>query len=646
MRIVLDIETDSLTPSKIHIAVGRNIDTGNVHVFKTFDKSFHDFLAQCSLIVGHNILNFDLPVLNRLASAKLDYGKCIDTLVLSRLIDTLRDKHSLEAWGQELGCPKLHSDITDWSVITPEMEARCISDTEINLLLFRRFEKYLSSPRWKQAIETEHFIAYICSILHTNGFAFNLKEALSLKELIDKELEGIDKELKVSFPLKVSFTREVMPRLTKFGTIAKNSIPKSLGPDLSPFTAEAPFSLITYQEFNPASAKQRVERLNAAGWKPVNKTKGHKDAEKLARTLNRLPRHHPTRASQIATVRARLKEYTVYGWMTDEENLKTLPDTADKGIQLLARRLLLASRSSTLKTWIDACGPDERIHGSFHGIGAWTQRMSHDHPNMGNIPKFDSKQPHKTPYSDRMRALWRSAPERYLVGVDAESIQLRVFGHYINDKEFINALVAGKKEDGTDPHSLNARALGRVCKSRDDAKTFIYAWLLGAGIAKVAAILGCSIEEAGEANDNFLAYYPGLKQLKEKEIPDDAARGYFAGLDGRLVRIWGDDVDSRKHFALAGYLQNGEAVIMKRSVQIWYPRLVREKVPFWFVNFVHDETQTETIRDMEVAKYVAAVQADAIRQVGDDLGLRCPMAGSVLSSYGKLAIGDTWMDTH
>jgi hypothetical protein len=143
-----------------------------------------------------------------------------------------------------------------------------------------------------------------------------------------------------------------------------------------------------------------------------------------------------------------------------------------------------------------------------------------------------------------------------------------------------------------------------------------------------------------------------LEYLKEEVIPYDAARGYFTGFDGRLVRIFGDDPGSRAHFTLAGYLQNGEAVIMKRAAQIWYPKLEKEKIPFWWVNFVHDEFQTETPDNLEVACYVAETQADAIRQVGVDLGLNCPMAGSVLSDHGTLingrkwAIGDNWLVTH
>lgn len=161
--------------------------------------------------------------------------------------------------------------------------------------------------------------------------------------------------------------------------------------------------------------------------------------------------------------------------------------------------------------------------------------------------------------------------------------------------------------------------------------------------------MGCSLAEAKEANDNFLNFYPGLKTLKEEVIPNDANAGWFKGVDGRLVRC-----DSQ-HLMLAGYLQNGESVVMKRATQVWHPRLTKEKVPFKLVDYVHDEWQTEVKGDIELAKYVAEIQADAIRQVGEDLNLNCPLAGSFMAEHGTYkipntdmyySIGSTWRDTH
>lgn len=655
-RFIVDVEADGLDPNIIHCAVAKDVDTGEVYVFRS-RSDFHRFSGGVRCWIGHNFLGYDIAALRKVWNVDIAWADCLDTLVLSRLFDaTLNDHkkpHSLEAWGHRLGVKKVGADITDWSIWTQEMEDRCKSDVEINYLLFHRFAKYLTSPRWKAAIETEHFIANFCQILSKNGFKFDLQKSTLLKSTIEEELKSIEEELKRCFPPKYSLVREVLPRLTKHGTIALNSVPKILGPDLSAYSADAPFSLIESIPFNAASHTQRLERLWEAGWKPEVKSKTHKDVAKAVQKLNRVRRPTPSQRAERTALEARLGVYGVSGlgltgWKsTDEENLATLPPDAPPQFKKLTRFLLLRNRVSTLNSWIEVYDHTTgRIHGGFNGIGAWTHRMSHAQPNMGNIPKYDAKQPEKTPYSDKMRSLWTSGRERYLVGVDAESIQLRIFGHYINDKDFINALVSGRKEDGSDPHSLNQKALGLVCRSRDDAKTFIYAWLLGAGIAKVAAILGCSREEAQEANDNFLEFYPGLKYLKDEVIPKDAFRGWFEGFDGRAVKIWGDEIDERRHFTLAGYLQNGESVIMKRATQLWYPRLVKEKIPIWPVNFVHDEWQVETVRDMEVAKYVAETVADSIRLVGLDLGLRCPFAGSVLNGHGKLAIGDDWLSTH
>jgi DNA polymerase-1 len=184
------------------------------------------------------------------------------------------------------------------------------------------------------------------------------------------------------------------------------------------------------------------------------------------------------------------------------------------------------------------------------------------------------------------------------------------------------------------------QALGPVCKDRDTAKTFIYAWLLGAGIAKVAQILNCKNNEAKEAVTSFLNRITGLKYLKEEVIPRDANRGYFIGLDGRAV------ICDSEHLMLAGYLQNGESVIMKRANVLWRNRLLKEKIPFKQVDFVHDEWQTEVPDDLELATYIAKIQADSIRQVGEDLKLNCPMAGSILNQHKQLAIGANWSITH
>jgi DNA polymerase-1 len=273
--------------------------------------------------------------------------------------------------------------------------------------------------------------------------------------------------------------------------------------------------------------------------------------------------------------------------------------------------------------------------------------MAHQNPNTANIPREFTEDGRVKLLGKEMRQLWTVPKKKLLVGVDAEGIQLRIFAHYINDPEFTEALVRGKKEDKSDPHSLNQRILGPVCKSRQAAKRFIYALLLGAGLGKLAEVLGCSLEQAEEALRRLLDRYQGFAYLKEKVIPGDARRGWFTGLDGRIVRIPGDTTGERRHLCMSGYLQNGEAICMKMACLKWHQQLQEEKIPFLFVNFVHDEWQTEVPNDMAIALHVAQVQAESLRLVGEELKLNCPLAGSYWNEDIKdYTIGTNWYATH
>lgn len=335
-----------------------------------------------------------------------------------------------------------------------------------------------------------------------------------------------------------------------------------------------------------------------------------------------------------------LDEYKHYGWKVNETNLKTLPPTAPKAAQDLAKWLTLEGRRSSLAEWI-GCVNDEdmRIHGKFWHIGAWTHRMSHSSPNQANIPSVFHGEPQtavefvKSKYDGQLRSLFMVPKGHYLVGCDAEGIQLRILAHYMKSQEYVDAICTGKKEDLTDIHNLNKKALGDVCKSRDVAKTFVYSFLLGAGVGKTAEVLSCTVPEAQRAVESFLRALPELARLKGLDIPRDVMRGYFTGLDGRKVEC------SSEHLMLSGYLQNGESVVMKRATVKWHARLTKEKIPFKLVDYVHDEWQTQVKGDRDMAEYVGQVQADAIREVGEDLGIFCPLAGSY-------DIGKDWLETH
>jgi hypothetical protein len=636
--VVFDIEGNGLRPDKIHLIVGLDPDTGEIFEFRNpgpNDVRVQQWWDSYDLHVGHNALSYDIPALVSVLGLTIDPRSVIDTLVVSRLVDFPRaEGHSLASYGEEFGVPKEGKDITDWSVLTEEMARRCHSDVAINSQVYMKYEKYIWSELWRDAMRTEHDVQWYMTEMKENGFAYDVEGAMALKVVIDAEIKGILDELQQYFPPRTVLVKTVEPKATKHGTIHRGAF-KGIT-DLTPYSVGSPFSVFEWQEFNPGSTKQRIDRLWDAGWQPTERTKGHREFLKEVRKTKQADPE-------------RLEYFRRYGWTTDEANLATLPDTAPEGIKKLTRWLLLAPRSRRLQEFLDSVQPDGRIHGTVTGLGAWTHRAAHAEPNTGNIPKFNDKRPETTPYSDKMRSHFiagkRDGRQTVLVGVDAESIQLRVLAHYMDDKEFIDAIVKGRKEDGTDPHSVNQRALGKdICRSRDDAKTFIYAWVLGAQAGKVSDILKSTKSEAEIAMQNFLDRYENLDHLKSRRVGEDAERGYFEGLDGRFVRIPGDDVGTRRHLCLAGYLQNGEKIVMAKAMRRWYPQLKLAAIPFWLVNWVHDEWQVETFP--EYAKVVASTMAASIAWAGESLGLKCPMAGSTLNSHGRLAIGDNWLETH
>jgi DNA polymerase-1 len=638
MRVVFDIEANGLeNPDKIWLVVCKDIDTNEYHIFRENDRErFESFAPKVERWIGHNILGYDLIHIDRIWNVSIDRSKCCDTLIVSKLIDYSREGHSIEQYGEEFGYPKIK--FTDFSRYSEDMETYCTRDVDICHRVFTKYAKHIDHPDWSMALALEHSFSGVINALERNGFHFNHERATKLLGRISNELGKLDEEILNAFPPREVLVREFIPKATKHGTISRTSVPRVLWDSIHLYEPGKTYRHTKLEDFNPSSHKQLIAVLHEAGWRPVNKTKTHIETE---RELNRLKygRREKTQLDIEAenAIVKKLELLKISGWKIDEDNLSTLPDTAPKPARLLAKRIMLESRRRTLTEWLSLLGPDGRIHGRFYGLGAWTHRMAHQHPNTANIPT-DAKL-----FGSEMRSLWQAPKNRLLVGVDAEGIQLRVFAHYIDDKEFTEALVNGKKEDKSDPHSLNQRILG--AKSRNHAKRFIFAYLLGGGIGKLSQILEVTEEEGRRGLDRLLERYAGLVKLKESIIPSDAKRAYFEGLDGRLVRIPGDTPGQRKHLCMSGYLQNGEAVIMKKACLKWHDKL--KDYDALLVNFVHDEWQTECPNNVEIAMQIAAMQADSLRQVGEELGLKCPLAGSYWNDDLKdYTIGTNWKVTH
>lgn len=650
MRIVLDIECNRLVkPDKIWVIVCYDIDKKEYHVFRLptdndeTAREFREFSQGCTLVIGHNICGYDLPILSDLLGVRFDIQQTLDTLIISKMADYPRKGHSVEDYGLEFGYEKIkHYDFSKYS---DDLETYCIRDVDITRRIYSKYDKFISNPDHADCIRLEHCFQLVVNQLHDDGFSFNTAKAEKLLERVTKELRDLDEKILDAFPPRLKLIREVTPKETKHGTISLNSIPKALRGDMHLFSAGSSFSYCSLTDFNPSSHTQIVRVLNEAGWVPVDKTETHKDVE---RELNKLKHTKRDEALDIRyqELYTKYNQLRIKGWKVNEANLETLPPSAPLAARLLAKRILLESRRRTLTEWLSLVSSESRIHGKFYGIGAWTHRMAHQQPNTANIPNSVKVSDGSTIlYGKELRSLWQAPKGRLLVGVDAEAIQLRVFAHLINDPELTNAIVNGKKSEGTDPHSLNKSYFGSYCKTRNAAKHSLYAMFFGGGPNKIAEIMSCTREQAEEAIASLTKKYPGLEKLHKEVIPKDAQRGYLIGLDGRPVRIPGDTVSARKHLWMSGSLQNGEKVIMAKATVRFSPQL--KEYNSFLVNLVHDEWQTETPNNMEIAIKVGQLQCEALEWAGRELKLNCPIAGSFWNDDDNdYTIATNWSKTH
>lgn len=289
---------------------------------------------------------------------------------------------------------------------------------------------------------------------------------------------------------------------------------------------------------------------------------------------------------------------------------------------LIRDYLLLQKRVAQIESWLQAVGKDGRVHGRVITNGTVTGRMSHSSPNMAQIPNSGSV------YGPECRECWVAEDGWVLVGCDASGLELRMLAHYMQDEEYVKAVTQGSAKDGTDVHTKNQKAAG--LQTRDQAKTFIYAFLYGAGPGKIGSIIGAGAKEGQKLIDRFLKSTPALSRLRAK-VATYAAKGFVPGLDGR--KIW---VRS-EHSALNSLLQGAGSICMKQALCIFYDKVSQNNWPVRFVANVHDEIQLET--KPEYVTIVGEAARQSIIEAGEHFKLRCPLDGEY--KHGK-----SWRDTH
>ena len=561
-KYILDIETDGLDATKIYCVVIQKVSEfsgvqevsfGIPEVF-TYGGAFgypslNDFRKRFlgihdTIFVGHNIISFDIPIINRLLRMDIQIEhQAEDTLLMSQIADPRREGgNSLKNWGKILNFPK--QEFTDFAGgLTEKMIEYCVQDVSVNAKVWMTLRNNKDIP--ENVLQMERHVRHIIDKQKDYGFCLDMPEAMIFYAFLEDSLNIVEKELQDIFE----------PTTIQMKTKTK-IIP-----------------------FNPGSRQQIGDRLiNKFGWEP--------------------------------------KEFTPTGQpKIDETILKAIGSTeALKMVDYLT----LQKRKAHVQSWIAAADEDNMVHGSVRTLGTVTGRMTHNNPNMAQVPSV------RAVYGDRCRSLWvpKDRVNNVLLGTDAEGLELRCLAHYMNDPEFTREVLDG------DIHTFNQNKAG--LDTRDQAKTFIYALIYGAGPAKIGQIVGGGSREGKTMIDTFMTSLPKLQTLKSK-VERAVQRGFITGLDGRRIPV------QFPHTGL-NYLLQGAGAIICKTWLVQIDRVIKQKriraVP---VANIHDEIQFEVNRK-DTDELTEATYA-SIRKTKTILGFNCDLNCSVV-------IGESWAETH
>lgn len=614
MRIVYDTESDGFVSSSTRLwCICLKTESGESRTFHDNNTLSRDgdiaegleLLRTATEIVCHNQLSHDLPLLKKLYNWEPNENVTItDTLVLSFVLNPDRKKpaaaptscgpHGLEGWGYRVGRGKVHHE--DWTVLSADMLRRCSEDVAINEIVYNTLQAEADRDTWAHAIEREHQVRIIINNQERDGVRFNLGLANRLIKRLDGQITALDDDLVPQLPCSVSsWGAEVRNPFLKTGGLRKMVYDWGLKhPDFNLSAVCGPFTRIEFTPMNLGSMTQVKEYLlTKAGWQPTewNYKDGNKTSPKLT-----------------------------------EESYDSIKGNIGG---LIKDRFLWSHRKSQIQGWVNRLRPDGRLTAGAITCGTNTRRFRH--VNVVNVPKAKEY----VYLGIEMRSLFTASRGRVLVGHDAAGLELRMLAHYMKDPDFTEAVCNGREEDGTDIHTLNQRLAG--LPTRDDAKTFIYAFLYGAGDEKIGRIIGGTAADGAKLKRRFLKNLPALARLI-KRVKRASKKGWLRGIDGSKIFMRRNDRgEIMEHKALNTLLQSAGAIVMKESMVL----LDRERVIYCpktkKVLDMHDEAQADC-PPSEVEKYMELC-VWSIVQAGVDLELNCPLAATAKQ-------GKHWGDTH
>ena len=560
-------------------------------------------LERAECLVGHNIVGYDLPVLEKIWGWKPRLDQHIlDTRIACemafpdhRLLKMSRSSmaaqlpfelsrsHSLGAWGIRIG--ELKDDFgqkTDWARFTPPMLDYCAQDVAVNLKLLRFLIEKSGYDLEAMLLETQ--FARVMREQRVNGVGFDSDKARNLILHLSAKRDTVEDKLRKRFP----------PWMVPDGDVF---VPKRNNKTKG-YVKGVPLQKMKMQELKPASRFHVHRCLSQLGWKPEN---FNNDG---SATVNRaILRELPWEEAQ---------------WFADFEEVNK-------------RLAMISEGPGAYFRVVDRRG---RLHGRVNGTGTRTGRCTHSSPNLANCPRVG------TLYGHEMRSLFR--PTRHKdgwvqVGADASGIELRLCAHYsgaFDGGRMVEIVTAG------DIHTEVKTAAG--LNERSNAKSFIYAALYGASDKRLGSVVAHDqdmtnvsdrqlVSLGKKARDAVMSNLTGLDQLSTAVKAKTKAQGWLRNLDGRRI------YDSSLHSCLNSLLQGSSAIVMKAAcVSLWHWLNAREIQHAFMLN-VHDEFQLECPPDS--AQMVGELAVEAIVKAGEQFNLRCPLDG-------EFKVGPNWSETH
>lgn len=596
MSLIFDIETNGLlrTVDKLHCIAIFDTETEELTSYSGNTlKEGLEKLMKAEELIGHNIVKYDIPTLQKLYPSFNPKCKIFDTLLMSKLVypdigelddrnirkgvfpKKLRGKYSLKAWGYRL--KEYKGDYCEqedcWAEWSIDMQRYCEQDVMVTKKLFDLLK---SKEISETSIEIEHKFAKIIGLQEQRGVCFDKQKAVEFAANLIKEKADIERELKLAFPNEIR-EETFIPKVNN----------KTKG-----YIKGQPFIKRYEIEFNPSSRQMLAERLiKKYSWKPT----------KLSPTG--LPVIDEEVISELNYPEAPLLQR--YFLVT-----KTLGQLAD-------------GRNAWLKLENDSV-----IYGGVDTIGAVTGRCTHNSPNLAQVPSGHSA------FGKECRELFKARKKYRFIGCDASGLELRMLAHYMNDEDYTHEILHG------DIHTANQKAAG--LPTRDNAKTFIYGFLYGAGDEKVGSITGKGSAEGKRIKAKFLKSLPKLAKLTKGVKQRISERGYLKGIDGRILKV------REQYKGLNVLLQSAGAIVMKKALCILYDDCVSkgwikdnwylaDDNLIYFILNIHDEYQAEVKPEIVDEYKIAAVEA--IKKAGLFFNMRCPLDGEAKE-------GENWYETH